>query len=97
MFACLLDLLTAASGGFDHYRTGRDLAILALPLAVELGGEMLVVRMRHRLWGGCRCLIRGTRVSYQHTRARVLMVASGGLPCQTQASMLRRRGACGYA
>ena len=31
-----------ASGGFDHYPTGRDLAILGLPLAVELGGEMLV-------------------------------------------------------
>jgi len=43
MFAYRLDCLIDASGGFDHYRTGRDLAILGLPLAVKLRGEMLVV------------------------------------------------------
>ena len=59
MFDCRLDCLIAASGGFNHYRTGRDLAILGLPLAVKLRGEMLVVRMRHRLWADSRCLIRG--------------------------------------
>jgi len=47
------------SGEFDHYSTGRDLAILGLPLAVQLRGEMLVVRMRHRLWADSRGLIRG--------------------------------------
>ena len=41
------------------YPTGRNLAILGLPLAVELGGEMLVVRMGHRLWADGRCPIRG--------------------------------------
>jgi len=59
MFACLQWCLIAASGGFDHYPTGRDLVILGLPLAVELGGEMLVVRMGHRLWADGRCPIRG--------------------------------------
>jgi len=49
------------SDEFDHYSTGRDLAILGLPLAVQLGGEMLVVRMRHRLWGACRCPIRAQK------------------------------------
>ena len=48
-----------ASGGFDRYPTGRNLVILGLPLAVQLRGEVLVVRVRHRLWGGCRCLTRG--------------------------------------
>ena len=41
-----------------HYPTGRDLAILGLPLAGQLRAEMLVVRMRHRLWADGRCLIR---------------------------------------
>jgi len=59
MFACLQWCQIDASGGFDHYRTGRDLAILGLPLAGQLRGEMLVVRMRHRLWADGRCLIRG--------------------------------------
>ena len=36
MLDCLLDCLIAASGEFDHYSTGRDLAILGLPLAVKL-------------------------------------------------------------
>ena len=40
------------------YPTGRVLAILGLPLAVELRGEMLVVRVRHRLWADGRCLTR---------------------------------------
>jgi hypothetical protein len=44
-----------------HYPTGRDLAILGLPLAAKLRGEMLVVRVRHRLWADGRCLIRGTQ------------------------------------
>ena len=57
----MLDYLIDASGEFDRYRTGRDLAILGLPLAVKLRGERLVVRMGHRLWGGCRCPIRGTQ------------------------------------
>jgi hypothetical protein len=35
MFAYRLDCLIAASGGFDHYPTGRDLAILGLPLAAN--------------------------------------------------------------
>ena len=35
MFAYLLDCLIDASGGFDRYRTGRDLAILGLPLAAN--------------------------------------------------------------
>jgi len=61
MFTCLQWCLIDAPGGFDHYPTGRDLVILGLPLAVELGGEMLVVRMGHRLWGGCRCPIRGNQ------------------------------------
>jgi len=43
MFAYRLDCLIAASGEFDHYPPGRDLAILGLPLAVKLRGEMLVV------------------------------------------------------
>jgi len=60
MLDCRLDCLIAASGEFDHYRTGRDLAILGLPLAVKLRGEMLVVRVRHRLWADSRCLTRGT-------------------------------------
>ena len=54
-----LEHLIAVSAEFDHYRTGMDLAILGLPLAVKLRGEMLVVRMRHRLWADSRCLIRG--------------------------------------
>jgi len=29
-------VLIGASGGFDHYPTGRDLVILGLPLAVKL-------------------------------------------------------------
>jgi hypothetical protein len=29
-------MLIDASGGFDHYPTGRDLVILGLPLAVKL-------------------------------------------------------------
>jgi hypothetical protein len=41
------------------YPTGRDLPILGPPLAVQLRGEKLVVRMRHRLWADSRCLIRG--------------------------------------
>jgi hypothetical protein len=45
--------------GSAHYPTGRDLAIVGLPLAGQLRGEMLVVRMRHRLWADGRCLIRG--------------------------------------
>jgi hypothetical protein len=36
MFTCLLDLMIDASGGFDHYPTGRDFVILGLPLAVKL-------------------------------------------------------------
>ena len=59
MLDCSLACQIAASGGFDHYRTGRDLAILGLPLAVELGGEMLVVRVRYRLWADGRYLTRG--------------------------------------
>ena len=61
-------MLIDASGGFDYCPTGRDLAILGLPLAVQLGGEMLVVRMGHRLWADGRCPIRGTerRVSHRH-------------------------------
>jgi len=35
MFACLQWCLIAASGVFDHYPTGRDLAILGLPLAAN--------------------------------------------------------------
>ena len=35
MFAYRLDCLIDASGGFDHYRTGRDLAILGLPRAAN--------------------------------------------------------------
>jgi hypothetical protein len=35
MFAYRLACLIAASGGFDHYRRGRDLAILGLPLAAN--------------------------------------------------------------
>jgi len=34
------------------------LAILGLPLAVKLRGEMLVVRVRHRLWADGRCFTR---------------------------------------
>ena len=51
-------MLIDASGGFDHCPTGRDLAILGPPLAVQLRGEMLVVRVRHRLWADGRCLTR---------------------------------------
>ena len=40
------------------YPTGGDLAILGLPLAGQLRGEMLVVRVRHRLWADGRCLTR---------------------------------------
>src|SRR6478672_1769386 len=29
-------------------------------------GEALVDRMGYRLWGGCRCPIRGVRVSHRH-------------------------------
>jgi len=48
-----------ARGSDPGYPTGRDLAILGLPLAGQLREEMLVVRMRHRLWADGRCLIRG--------------------------------------
>ena len=51
-------MLIDASGGFDHCPTGRDLAILGPPLAVQLRGEMLVVRVRHRVWADGRCLTR---------------------------------------
>src|SRR5262245_23889672 len=63
-FACLI----GASGGFEPCPTGRDLVILGLPLAVQLRGEMLVVRVRHRLWADSRCLTRGTqrRDSHRH-------------------------------
>src|SRR5262249_35200267 len=59
MLECSLDCLIDASGGFDHYRTGRDLVILGLPLAVKLRGEASVDRAKHRLWGSCRCFARG--------------------------------------
>jgi len=36
MFACLQWCQIAASGGFDHYPTGRGLVILGLRLAVKL-------------------------------------------------------------
>ena len=36
MLDCHHDCLIDASGGFDHYPTGRDLVILGLPLAVKL-------------------------------------------------------------
>jgi hypothetical protein len=39
----MLDCLIDAFGGFDHYPTGRDLAILGVPSAVQLRAEMLVV------------------------------------------------------
>ena len=42
-FACFQWCQIDAFGGFDHYRTGRDLAILGPPLAVKLRGERLVV------------------------------------------------------
>jgi hypothetical protein len=58
-----LDWLIGAFGGFDHYPTGRDLVILGPQLAVKTQGEALVDRMGYRLWGGCRCPIRGIRLS----------------------------------
>ena len=54
----MLDCLIDASGGFDDYRTGRDLAILGPTTSGQLRGEMLVVRVRHRLWADSRCLTR---------------------------------------
>jgi hypothetical protein len=41
---------------FGYYR---------LPLAVKTQGEALVDRMGYRLWGGCRCPIRGVRVRFR--------------------------------
>ena len=35
MFACLQWCLIDAFGGFDHYPTGRNLAILGVPLAAN--------------------------------------------------------------
>jgi len=74
--------MIAASGEFDHYRTGRDLVILGLPLAGQLRGEMLVVRMRHRLWADGRCLIRGTqrRDSHRHLPTTSADGQGGGGP-----------------
>ena len=58
MLNCRLDCLIGASGGFDHYRTGRDLAIPGPTTGSQTQGEASVDRAKHRLWGGCRCLTR---------------------------------------
>src|SRR5262249_30714216 len=47
---CGLPRPIEGSGEFDHYSAGRDWVMQGEPLAVQLRGEMLVVRMRHRLW-----------------------------------------------
>src|SRR5262249_12874547 len=82
MFACLQWCLIGASGGFDHYPTGRDLVILGLPLAVQLGGEMLVVRMGHGLWADGGGPIRGNqgRVSHRHLPTSSADGQGGGGP-----------------
>ena len=51
MLDCPHQFQIGAIGEFDRYRTGTDFAILGPPLAVKLRGEMLVVRVRHRVWG----------------------------------------------
>src|SRR5262249_18929268 len=53
----------AASGGFDHYPTGRGLVILGPTTGSQTQGEASVVRMGHRVWGGCRRPIRAIRLS----------------------------------
>jgi len=59
MFAYLLDCRIDGSGEFDPLPDRQGFGYSRLTTSGQLRGEMLVVRMRHRLWGGCRCLIRG--------------------------------------
>jgi hypothetical protein len=99
MFAYRLDCQIDVSGGFDRYPTGRDLAILGLPLAVKLRGEMLVVRMGHRLWGGDRCPIRGTQrqLAIGTCRHHLPMVRVEASSFTDQAASTRSAGLLAYA
>ena len=50
--------LIAGSAGCDPLPDRKGFRYSSAATSVKLRGEMLVVRVRHRLWGDCRCLTR---------------------------------------
>jgi hypothetical protein len=91
MLDCLLVCLIDASGGFDHYPTGRDLVILGYHWQSNSGrgvsglseapslGWLPVPHSRHST----------VELAIGTCRHHLPMVASGGHPCQRQSASTR--------
>ena len=91
MFAYRLDCLIDASGGFDHCPTGRDLAILGLPLAVKLRERRQWIE-RSTVSGviaGASLAALNVEIAIGTCRHHLPMVANGGHPCQRQSASTR--------